>query len=530
MADLQLYKDVIGGLVKNPSSLSNFPKQLEPEDFDDDTTAKLVFITVVNLIAEKNQIITSRMIYDYLTDKDKLTPSNKGSVQNFVGEIFASVDGEESEALSSNLAANYEKLKKRTMVRALRKRGFSLGKYDTEVSNLEKQTKAKELLSTTSSEEILKNISGELEQIRSKYVFGQENHSIYAAEGLADLIASFKEKPDVGPALCGEYYNSIVGGARKGMMYLRSSLSNVGKTRFSVFDACNLAFPIKYNNAEKTFKYSPEKIPQKVLFITTEMQATEIQSIIVAYLSGVEEHYIKRGALTPEEEFRVQQAIRIANVYSEYFILDYIENPGLDNVESIIKKHALVDDVDYVFYDYIFTSPALIQQFSHSGIREDVALGMLSTKLKEIAVNYNVFLATSTQLNGDGFKLGEKRDQRMLRGSKAVADKVDVGAIISKVLPEELEQIQPYIREFGAPTHVMDVYKLRSGVHKNDRIWFRANLGTGERKDLFVTDENNDLVIFHPQEVITQPKEYNCEISEEFLKYLLNEEEKRKSE
>ena len=53
-----------------------------------------------------------------------------------------------------------------------------------------------------------------------------------------------------------------------------------------------------------------------------------------------------------------------------------------------------------------------------------VALMMLSNQLKEIAATYNVFISTSTQVNGDGLRPEEKRDQRVLRGSKAIADGV----------------------------------------------------------------------------------------------------------
>ena len=50
------------------------------------------------------------------------------------------------------------------------------------------------------------------------------------------------------------------------------------------------------------------------------------------------------------------------------------------------------------FMTIFFSSPSLINQFSSSGIREDVALGMLSNQLKEIAANYNVFVATSRSM------------------------------------------------------------------------------------------------------------------------------------
>lgn len=193
-------------------------------------------------------------------------------------------------------------------------------------------------------------------------------------------------------------------------------------TRWAVFDACSILYPIHYDESKASWVWIKDKQPQKVLFITTEMTAKEIQTIILAYVSGVEEQHIKRNACTPEELQRVKLGKEIMKKYNDYFFLEMIENPNLSNVQSTIKKHVLLNDVGYVFYDYIFTSPSLISQFSSSGIREDVALGLLSNQLKEIAANYNVFVATSTQVNGDGLKAGEKRDQRALRGSKAIAD------------------------------------------------------------------------------------------------------------
>ena len=43
------------------------------------------------------------------------------------------------------------------------------------------------------------------------------------------------------------------------------------------------------------------------------------------------------------------------------------------------------------------------------------------------------------------------------------------------------------------PTHVLDVYKMRRGRYKMIRIWTRLHLGTGERKDLFITSADNQI-------------------------------------
>ena len=44
------------------------------------------------------------------------------------------------------------------------------------------------------------------------------------------------------------------------------------------------------------------------------------------------------------------------------------------------------------------------------------------------------------------------------------------------------------------PTHVLDIYKMRRGRYKMIRIWCNIHLGTGERKDLFVTNAVNQPI------------------------------------
>ena len=54
-------------------------------------------------------------------------------------------------------------------------------------------------------------------------------------------------------------------------------------------------------------------------------------------------------------------------------------------------------------------------------LREDNILFLLSVKLKEIATEYNVFILSSTQLNGD-YRTSDTPDQNLLRGAKSIAD------------------------------------------------------------------------------------------------------------
>jgi hypothetical protein len=102
-------------------------------------------------------------------------------------------------------------------------------------------------------------------------------------------------------------------------------------------------------------------------------------------------------------------------------------------------------------------------------------------------------------LNGD-YQQSETPDQNLLRGAKAIADKIDCGMVTAKVSPEELVTLDKVIRERGiCPNQVSDIYKLRRGRYNDVRIWSEMDLGTCRIKDLFVTDVNfKPILDFYP--------------------------------
>ena len=80
------------------------------------------------------------------------------------------------------------------------------------------------------------------------------------------------------------------------------------------------------------------------------------------------------------------------------------------------------------FMIIFFSSPGLLTEFRDLEVREDVALMMMSNTLKELAMTYNVFIQSATQLNGNWEK-NNVRNANLIRGSKAIVDKVDIGLI-----------------------------------------------------------------------------------------------------
>ena len=182
--------------------------------------------------------------------------------------------------------------------------------------------------------------------------------------------------------------------------------------------------------------------------------------------------------------------------YEKNFIIESIPNPSIQTLKSLITNYILHDDVEYVFYDYIFTSAGLMDEFRSVNLREDVVLMMLSNTLKEIAASYNVFVFTGTQLNGtwEGKMI---RNANMLRGSKAIADKIDCGAIGVRVPQDEVQQVQTYCEQLNKPIPniVVDIYKNRRGKMCDVKIFRKFDYGTCRVQDILVTTNSTYQVI-----------------------------------
>ena len=145
----------------------------------------------------------------------------------------------------------------------------------------------------------------------------------------------FKEAPEVGEFLDGDIYNFAVRGARYGKFYLNSAASGHGKTRMMVGNAASLAFPKIDNDGNVIIK---EKY-HKVLFVATEQDPTEIQTLLLANISGVNEGKILLGTFTNEEELRLRKAAQIIEKFNGNFLIEGIPDPSIGIVRTKIIKH-----------------------------------------------------------------------------------------------------------------------------------------------------------------------------------------------
>lgn len=287
-------------------------------------------------------------------------------------------------------------------------------------------------------------------------------------------------------------------------------------TRTFIYDACHLCYPIRWSHEKATFikeidENGKIRDARRILFIVTEMDREELQTIILSYLSGVNEEHILTNNYELGEKSRVNFAVEIVKHYSDFFSIETISDPNLMNIETTIKKYATINEIKYVFFDYIHTTPSLISQFSKSGLREDVVLMMMSNQLKQLAKDYKLFIFSGTQVNatamGDGD--GEFKNEMSIRGAKSTSDKADLGYVMTRVSEKTWNSLvltlksavhqgfidAKYVNDLSyKPTHVIDIYKMRRGRYKNVRIWINLDLGTGRRIDLFMTTADNQPI------------------------------------
>ena len=509
LSDKMAMRQVIGCLMLNPLLFLEYT-DISPIDFDDRAIGAC-FITIKNLYEEGAQKLTP---VEVDLEIEKRGGALSVAYKNGNGIDILNTSYEFAEL--SNFKLYYTRLKKYSLLRRLQKDKYDISEFyisDKDLVNPLDEVEIQRHFDESSLEDILNAVESKYTIIRNEFLGGGKKKGD-PAEGIMTLIDDLKKAPSVGPSLEGDIFSTACRGAREGCFYLKAASTSAGKTRTSVFDACHMAYPIRWSHEQGSFCYEVDKDgvvrnPRKVLFIVTEMDKEELQTIMLAYLSGVDEDHILTGRYEGlgEEEERVRYAGKIMEQYSGYFLIEEISDPNLVNVEATIKKYVVTEDVKYVWFDYIHTTASMMMQFSRNNLREDSILMMFANQLKQIAKDYKVFIFSATQVNATAMaEDGEFKNETCIRGAKSIADKADMGYVMTRVSDKFWNNLIPTLRTAAAagklsydvidkrPTHVLDIYKMRRGRYKNVRIWTKLHLGTGYREDLFITTSDNQPI------------------------------------
>lgn len=361
-ADRKTIIQVLGSLMNRPELLSDIDKyQLEPNDFDLKLD-RYVYSAIYNLYVQGAERIHAQDVDNYLSSNEiaKKVIEDENGIQFLIDC--------ETNTESGNFTYYYNKLKKFNLLRDLEKNGYDISSfYCDDPLNIDFEIGKR--FETLTTEQILNHYKVDMVNLESKYVINTVVKEGKASDGIRNLIAELQQTPEVGIRLQGSIFNTITRGGRKGKLYLRSAGSGVGKTRSMVGDACNIAYPIRFE--PKYGKWIATGNPEKVLYVMTEQETSEIQTMILAYLTGINEENFLYGTFTGEELERIEKAIQIMEMYSDYLLTAQVPDPSASVIKNMFRRYALQQGVENFFYDYIFSSPAMLNEYRDLGLRED---------------------------------------------------------------------------------------------------------------------------------------------------------------
>lgn len=498
--DVTAIIQVIGCVYNNPQILEFEDKYtITDEDFPDEFH-RTVFGAIYKVYELGAKTITLENLADFLSSRPKSAA------------IYKKNDGDKWLLKVADVASQlsfdfyYNRLKKMTLLRAYDNYGVDVSDiYDPDnILDIKKKQLQEDLLDNSSLEEIADKVDRKISDIRLKYVDDTIGEAIQAGKSVLQLIQKFKDHPEVGVPLYGRLVNTVTRGARLKKFYLRSAATGIGKTRSMIADACNIACNKIY---DESFGWIKNGTSEPTLFITTEQELEEIQTMMLAFLSNVNEEHIINGKYEGDEEERVIKAGEILE--SSPLYVEELPDFSLKDVENVIKKNIRDHDVKYIFHDYIHTSLKILEEITkRSGgvkLREDNILFMLSNKLKDICNQYGVFIMSATQLNGD-YQEAKTPDQNLLRGAKSIADKIDYGSILLSVKEEDIDALDSILSSniFEKPTIKMSVYKNRRGRYKGIIMWCKADLGTCRIQPMFCTTYDYELINMDDIKIIVE--------------------------
>lgn len=497
---------VLGSILKNPLLLADSSKyELTNDDFPE-SFHKIIFAAINNLRDDGTEVINEVTIDGFLSGYDiQYSIFNKNDGIEYLYKI-------QELAEESNFDYYYKRLKKFSLIREMDGLGFNVKEmYDDEIIDPKEKEKMQETFDKLSIEDILRVYETKMIEVKDKFKANAESQGIQAGEGASELLQRLRESPDIGVPLNSEMLTSIYRGSRKKKYYIRSSITGGGKTRHMVADACRLSSTHLYNLKAK--QWEENDFQEKTVVISTEMLFEELQTIAIAYISGVNEEKILFNDLTDEERELVDYAAKILEKSPIWF--EQLPNFNVKDIEQTIEKNVVINGVEYVYFDYIHSSVKVFSEMSKEsgiGLREDQILLLMSIRLKDICNKYFVYLMSATQLNGEwkeAWSKGAIIDSTYIRGGKSIIDKADGAMIILPISKMEKKDIEEIMKKgfMKEPNYVTHIFKNRGNRIDKAKVFSYIDMGNMRVTDLFVCNTDNELITVKKLVVKSKRKE-----------------------
>lgn len=491
-ADKMAEMQVLGCLVKDPMLFSDNKYKFNIEDFSDQFH-RILFGAIENIAINGAQSISYIDIDQFLKaypTQYKVFSDNQGP--DYILNMLELVD-------EKNRDYYYKRMKKMSVLNDFNDKGFDVSSiYDDQILDPVKLSEMQRAFDKMSVDDIILHFETELIQVKEKFQMSRSMQEGLVGDGIDEQIESYNESPAMGLPLSSPKLTTIFRGMQLGKFYLESSSTGQGKTRRQVETSARIGVGEYYDLTK--CKWVDTGIHEPILYISVELKREEMQSIWVANIAGIPEDKIIDGYrkfCTPAEQERVRHANELIKKNKMYFVR--ISNFSVEDILNIIKKHYQIYGVHYVFLDYLSTSMKIIQDVSSKtrlgNIREDQILYMYAGQLKDLCEDYDIAIWASTQLSGD-YKNAKDADQGLLRGSKAMADKIDYGDILLPVREADKPIIAAHIAKGFElePTSVLHIYKARKGKFNFIKLYIHFDKATCRTTDCFATNNEGEII------------------------------------
>ncbi len=472
-------------MAKNPRLLDESQYSLNVDDFYPESHRLAFQLIVAAHEGGANKIdlptvenIVTNLGAEYITWKE-----------HHIDKLFANILATQ---VSDNYEYYYNKIKKDSLVRNMAKNGMDMSWLVPSETMLDadKKSRMEREYSSLSLKEVGERIEQHFLFVKDSYLDSQSQISTtyQIQDGYDELFERLGQEPEMGLPLYGKYINTVTRGARLGKLYIRSAASGVGKSRAMMADACMTAMSSYYDLASG--KWVSTGAAEPVVFISTELSKEELQTMATAFISGVNEDLILSNTIGFGDEYsRIQKARSI--IKESKLIIEELPNFTTGSIERVIKTAYFKHHSKMIFFDYLGTSLGVLEEMkSRTGtnLREDSVLFLIATRLKELAVQYNMFIMTATQLNA-AYKTDPIPDQSLLRGAKSIADRVDMGMILMNSTADDKQALEDFCNKNGiaVPDMKLSVYKNRRGAFTNAYLWINSNKGCCRFDPIFAT-------------------------------------------
>ena len=490
---------VLGCLMQNPSLLKDRKYALNTEDFPNGVH-QLVYTCTYNLSLQDLKEIKIADIEAYLNTNDPKSYTNLFENEKNLEWLYQIYE----DGNVANYEYYYNRIRKLSLLRNYMQEGQDVsGILDMEEIDHIIIKQQQEKFEVMTLNEIQRYFDKKVFNIKEKFLVKDSTKRRKSGDDADELRIRMKESPCYGYGLESLYLNTLTRGALKKAFFLETRDSGKGKSRCAIQRLLLICSPYLWDDEKNDFIPNPNGQDNVGLYIGTEMELyEELEPMIWAFISGVEEYKITEDILTPEEDERVNKAMQYSKQAKLY--LEDEANYDLAYIWNTVDRYKRNFGLDALAIDYLELTVGLTAEYVQSTrgmtAREDQVLLNLSTSVKDLAKEYNITVFGYTQSTDEARTLGV-RDQRAVKGAKSLPNKANVGITVFTPTKKELELIQPLIKKGRGlnstitPNTCYTIYKNRFGkITQEVKIWCYQNLGNMKTIDLFCTNRDYEPI------------------------------------